>query len=870
MKKFIKCSLSLMLASTMLIGAFGCNKGSSESSADIESVEFWGAYATEKILQDNLELYTDKKPASINLQTVKGETESYQIIMTTDEDAVTSYDVKTSDLVSGENTLKAQNISVYHEKYIELTGAGEYYKEAGWYPDAIVPFANIKDAKENRIEANNNQGLFVSFSIPKTQPEGVYTGNIEIVIGGESKLIPVSIDVGNASISEETHTQSVFMNEWHMSRGEIDTSAEMYDAYNKMLFKYRIGCNDLIYRNKHTDKEIQRYAEIAVEYALIDECPAYNIPNVRAEVSTFDQDIANELINRYWGGSPAEDVTPKTYDPKIFERYFIAMAYEGLEQGVDTFKKAVIYGYDEPDLNKVPLANLQAGGYVVKQTKEKVIAMLLSDTSIENVQLRDQIIESLRAVPHVITSSSYLSIDWDLSVEDMVYCPEFQFIENSSLQDKYRMDENNQLWWYGCVNPDYPYPTYHIDDTLISARLLSWMQADYNIQGNIYWATNSYSGKTNEQAQNNYLEDYYDRPAYNGSNGEGFLFYPGKKYGIDGPVATIRLEAIRDGLEEYEFIYYLEKLYKELGESYGVSDIDANKVLDRLYYSMYSGTQVRTTEQVFEDNRARLIGLLNLANSQAGVLVTDVTESQGNMVYKVAVKDGYEISVSGNLTPTTQTLTGAKLYTYTVSAGQLPEFKISYENEQGKQYGFSLPINSSSNVYDASYLENIISSGYSNEIETAVVQASTVVAEATGNWLKLDLTKAIDSKPGQHFVLKDDSVIKKWNKDTDKAIIRIYNPTDKEIEFNLQVAYGGDMDGNKPYYTRIIRDNLKPGENSITINNISSLKWRNVKYIHSLRMVITGTGLGANETTTSPNEDIARTLYLMDMSVYMK
>jgi hypothetical protein len=42
-------------------------------------------------------------------------------------------------------------------------------------------------------------------------------------------------------------------------------------------------------------------------------------------------------------------------------------------------------------------------------------------------------------------------------------------------------------------------------------------------------------------------------------NGGGLLFYPGKDAGFDGPIASIRLKNIREGLEDYEYFAILEK-----------------------------------------------------------------------------------------------------------------------------------------------------------------------------------------------------------------------------------------------------------------------------------------------------------------------
>jgi hypothetical protein len=38
------------------------------------------------------------------------------------------------------------------------------------------------------------------------------------------------------------------------------------------------------------------------------------------------------------------------------------------------------------------------------------------------------------------------------------------------------------------------------------------------------------------------------------------LFYPGMDAGIEGPVGSVRLKNLRDGMEDYEYFVLLEKL----------------------------------------------------------------------------------------------------------------------------------------------------------------------------------------------------------------------------------------------------------------------------------------------------------------------
>ena len=43
--------------------------------------------------------------------------------------------------------------------------------------------------------------------------------------------------------------------------------------------------------------------------------------------------------------------------------------------------------------------------------------------------------------------------------------------------------------------------------------------------------------------------------------GDGSLFYPGRNVGIEGPVASLRLECIRSGIEDFDLLTMAEELF---------------------------------------------------------------------------------------------------------------------------------------------------------------------------------------------------------------------------------------------------------------------------------------------------------------------
>ena len=138
-----------------------------------------------------------------------------------------------------------------------------------------------------------------------------------------------------------------------------------------------------------------------------------------------------------------------------------------------------------------------------------------------------------------------------------IWCPSFIRYEDRAIREKFTRiarASGKELWWYGCMGPKYPHPTYHIDDYLLSARVLGWMQYAYGIAGHLYWNAAGYTGWG--AAPDAPARDVYTDPYRNGRlpAGDGFLFYPGRPFGADGPLPSLRLMSIRDGLEDYELL----------------------------------------------------------------------------------------------------------------------------------------------------------------------------------------------------------------------------------------------------------------------------------------------------------------------------
>ncbi len=854
-KKVFTIALALLMVSSVLISNNVNVKRSAAAPppnvAKLSDVEFWATYSTEKIFQDVVGVYEEVKLSPrLDVAAVRGEEEAMQLIMTTGDKPVRAFNVIKSDLIDENGNVFSKNdFTVYLQKYIYVSGGNEYYTDAAYYPDCLVPFENAKKLNENTISAENNQGLYISFDIPYEQVASTYTGNIEVVIEGETRKVPVSLRVVNAEISKETHMTSVFLNEWDFHRGELDSTEEMFDAYNRTLFDYRLGCNSVVLAYK----DVEYYAQKVCEYAKLPECAGYNIPYVFMNCKGKGYKLNGRELT-----------LPNAYNPDLMQKYMLAIAYEGLEQSVDPFKKAVIYGYDEPSQNfeisypNIDVADaLKEWAYIVKQCKNIVIEQLRADDAIKNQELLETIIESLVAVPHVITESKRPNTEIDFENEDIVYAPLFNFVSTDAARDKFRISEDNQLWWYGCNAPTYPYPTYHIDDTVLSARVLSWMQADYDVAGNLYWSTDAYRGVSTVGTAM-FLENYYDH-SYRGSElGEGFLFYPGARYGVYGPLPSVRIEQIRDGIEEYEMIYALGEVYKTVSDELEV-EFNEDNIMGYLYDTMYNGTKVNVNSRTFAYQRNSLLDLIELAQSDARVCIMDVSATLGSYEFKIYVDNGYTLKQNGEEVLTKRALGNGFVYTINTKLSSNYELDFTIDVD-GETLGFKLELGVSAQGYDAQYaFDNaVISSRKSNvnasKVETSLIDAITVNSNASADekYVQISVGKANDALLKSEFVLKD-SAIKAIDGTCKKFTIRLYNSSSEKIVAGLSIKYGNNL----RLYSQYSTFELNSGENVVVISGLDTFKWRQLKHIEEIKIEL-----------GQPGDPARDCIYFMDMTIY--
>lgn len=110
----------------------------------------------------------------------------------------------------------------------------------------------------------------------------------------------------------------------------------------------------------------------------------------------------------------------------------------------------------------------------------------------------------------------------------------------------------DKLWFYTCCYPGGSYLNRLWDMPLLRTRYLHWGNYKYQLEGYLHWGLNFCDDK----------EDPFEQKNLVFPPGDTHITYPG----ADGPLASMRLEAMRAGIEDYELLQKLAARDKALAD----------------------------------------------------------------------------------------------------------------------------------------------------------------------------------------------------------------------------------------------------------------------------------------------------------------
>jgi hypothetical protein len=122
-----------------------------------------------------------------------------------------------------------------------------------------------------------------------------------------------------------------------------------------------------------------------------------------------------------------------------------------------------------------------------------------------------------------------------------------------------RQKAGDEVWFYTCTGPKTNYANRFIEQPLIKPRLLHWINFRYNATGYLHWGFNYWNLSTSP----------FDETRFNFPGGDQWIVYP--KNGR--LLSSIRLEAMRDGIADYELLSMLAERNSALAQKLAAESI---------------------------------------------------------------------------------------------------------------------------------------------------------------------------------------------------------------------------------------------------------------------------------------------------------
>jgi hypothetical protein len=817
MKKLLAFGLVCSILSMAV--SFPTTTGYETTSAAADDYEVWSAPYTEKILQStsiNYDRY--KSTPRVDLDMARAETETAQIVITAKDD-ISSYDFTVTDLKNEEgDVIKKEDIEVYSAMYVYVSylydSVRNYSK--GYFPDAMLPIEKTVEYGENTIGKDCNQSIYVSVPTAWDQPAGTYTGNFTLTVEGDAITVPVSVKVRDCMVSTKVTSKSTFSDNWTHYLGELDATQRMTDNYHKALMKYRLCPSWIVDDKAYTDAEYDYLCEKVVEL--------YKYGS--------DEELFGEGADRFTNFTLPLGFDSSGEGVRIAASAMLnKLAEVSCREKVDLVKRAYFYCVDEPEAN---------GNFRGQEAMHKTFVQIRSnfvgdvESNRENYKTKygvddafvNEILESAKNL-HDLVTQSYMT-KYDGFVDTWV--PTFDSYDNPEAVRKYQ-EQNSERWWYGCVVPLAPYATYHVSDIMLSPRVLGWLQSYYGVTGNLYWSTDQWAGYhiiPGEGRSYRFSDNYYTEAGpYDDVAGEGYLFRPGKKYGIDGPIPTIRLDAIRDGLEEYEMMNEIKEIYVAAGQNEH-KDWSADAIFGEMLAPLASGMKIGATSEAFAKSRKTLLDLFELA--QQGVCLVDYKDDgKGQVSYKLYIPEGASISASVGNETSSQTLTAGTLKTYVVNMQTTDASSLSFTiRVNDKQFVLKMALPGKVTVVKATDLIDSFT-GDLTENGVKAVDAAAIVSGKSGQFIEFSLAEVASTDSyGYQYIRLTNDVLKNINVSLSKASFSFYWGGDSSLPFRLCVKYKGGRAIVEEY-----KGKLKKGMNEVIWGNLNTKAWKNgeIEYI---------------------------------------
>jgi hypothetical protein len=475
---------------------------------------------------------------AVELCAAGNEWESFQILMRSEKPAP-GVNVEAGDLLGPEgHVLQGREARLFRQHQLEMN-VGTYRNdtfEPGWYADPLIPFQR-KSGRESReparfravpfdLPAGQTHGFWVDIFVPADAAPGEYSGSYRVTSrSGLQVEIPVSVTVWDFDLPRVSTMQTA-----------LGSPAQRMRGY----YRQRAAAGK---EEEPTDWDAveTQCAELLTRHRINATPPAGSLTPIAQPDGTYripaeQVRLLRGFVDRYHVNAisvPRPTGIVKDPDSEREKLRAWLKSWDLAAAELDR-PEVVFYTYlrDEPN-DEEAYHFVQKWGRAIRRADSCVKVLVVEQTWPQKEAWGDL----------------YGAID--------IWCPLFSLFRPENATQRQAAGET--IWTYTALCQGKPTPWWHIDFPLLHYRVPAWIAWRYRIRGILYWGGMSYwRGVEDPWADPKTLDRRAGRkdPLY---NGEGTLVYPGRAVGYEGIAPSLRLKALRDGIEDYEYLAILQR-----------------------------------------------------------------------------------------------------------------------------------------------------------------------------------------------------------------------------------------------------------------------------------------------------------------------
>ncbi|MGM9635564.1 MAG: hypothetical protein ACI3YE_05355, partial [Candidatus Avispirillum sp.] len=585
------------------------------------TLSLWFEHSFKKVLTEDI---TPSGMDTYSVYMAKNEIENAQFVLYSDTDK-TGMKASVSDFTASDGSGATMSAEIYYEMYVSTEGIDptayigydpdDPLIRAGETPDPVAPLSRVKTFKLN---GGKSQAFFIKIKSTADTPAGWYSARLNVMnsSGQTVKTATVFAYVWDFALSEKTALETSFYIANNTSYGGNYKAFYDYllenrmcgmdipgtlNASNEYVFNDRVnairvstnGCGSNT-NPYYIESDYSGYASLYNELQALD-----NWESIKNKFYFYNVDEPNpsQMESVITTAADVKELWP---DAAIVVPMYQNLPYPYGKYTTDTYSYTSIIGnypsYERMDLFQALIDTDSMTLFCPMTyafTPHELVAETMphhGDAAYGEENSRGYTtLNAWRSGQYIYTGSGEAELiqkyyDWDAQYGEM----------NDRMDSVVALDTNgtHRKWAYCCMRQNsYSYCQQLIENTGLQTKLLFWQLYQEDVTGYLYYATNGW--EVFDSRNDNYIDNtstgdrtncgWKTNKVYSGTGyiyGDGVMFYGASQAKILGTsyIGSLRVELMRDGIEEYQMLTMLEDLKGKDAAKAVVSKVSKNVV----------------------------------------------------------------------------------------------------------------------------------------------------------------------------------------------------------------------------------------------------------------------------------------------------